>query len=227
MQTVLILGASRGLGLRMAQEYLARDWRVIGTVREGSPGGLPQLAATSAGRLTVETLDLTSQDQLDALRARLDGERIDLLFVNAAIASADVPAAEVPTQDFVDVMVTNVLSPMRAVETLDDLVPPTGTIAVMSSQQGSITLNTNAGYDVYRASKSALNQLMRCYSVRHAADPRTYLLVNPGHVRTELGGPGAVRTVDEAVPPVVDTVEKRSGSGGLHFVDYTDQVVPW
>jgi NAD(P)-dependent dehydrogenase (short-subunit alcohol dehydrogenase family) len=98
---------------------------------------------------------------------------------------------------------------------------------VMSSRQGSITLNNNAGHDVYRASKSALNQLMRSYGVRHASDPRTLLLVDPGHVVTELGGPGATRTVEEAVPAVVDTVEKRAGQGGLHFVNYENQIVPW
>lgn len=220
MTTALILGASRGLGLGLAAEFRARGWDVIGTVREGSPGGLPDLD------VRVETLDITRPDQLDALRQRLDGQTIDLLFVNAAVASADAPAASVSTEDFVDVMVTNVLSPLRAVETLDDLVAPTGTIAVMSSRQGSIALNNNAGYDVYRASKSALNQLMRCYAVRDGSS-RTLLLVNPGHVQTELGGPGAVRTVAEAVPPVVDTVEKRAGQGGFHFVDYNDQVVPW
>ncbi|MFG1925637.1 SDR family NAD(P)-dependent oxidoreductase [Cryptosporangium sp. NPDC048952] len=219
MKTALILGASRGLGLGMAKEFQARGWQVIGTER--SPSDLRTLD------VTVETLDITSQEQLAALRKRLDGQTIDLLFVNAAVASADAPAASVETQDFVDVMVTNVLSPMRAVETLDDLVPPTGTIAVMSSRQGSIAMNTNAGYEVYRASKSALNQLMRCYAVRRENDPRTLLLVNPGHVQTELGGPGAVRTVEEAVPPVVDTVEKRAGQGGFFFVDYNDQVVPW
>ncbi|MFI5953441.1 SDR family NAD(P)-dependent oxidoreductase [Cryptosporangium sp. NPDC051539] len=224
MNTVLILGASRGLGLGLAAEYLARGWNVIGTIREGSPGGLPDLACD---RLTIETVDVTDQAQIDALRTRLEGTAVDLLFVNAGITNANVPVAEVPTEEFVDVMVTNVLSPMRAVEALDDLVPPTGTIAVMSSRQGSITRNTNAGYEVYRASKSALNQLMRSYSVRHAADPRTFLLVDPGHARTELGGPGAVRTVEQAVPPVVDTVEKRAGQGGLHFVDYEDRIVPW
>lgn len=219
-KTVLILGASRGLGLALAAEYLARGWNVIGTVRSG---GLP----LSHDRLTVETLEMNDTGQLDALRARLDGRTIDLLFVNAAITNGNVTAAEVPTSEFVDVMVTNVLSPIRAVETLDDLVPPTGTIAVMSSRQGSITMNTNAGHEVYRASKSALNQLMACYAVRHADDPRTLLLVNPGHVRTELGGPDAVRTIDEAIPAVVDTVEKRSGHGGFHFVDYQNQIVPW
>ncbi|TQS44523.1 SDR family NAD(P)-dependent oxidoreductase [Cryptosporangium phraense] len=224
MKTMLILGASRGLGLGLAAEYLARGWNVIGTIREGSPGGLPSLADD---RLRIETLDITDAGQLAALRTRLAGVVVDLLFVNAAITNGNVPAAEVPTEEFVDVMVTNVLSPMRAVEALAELVPPTGTIAVMSSRQGSITMNTNAGYEVYRASKSALNQLMKSYAVRHASDPRTLLLVNPGHVQTELGGPGAVRTVEEAVPPIVDTIEKRSGEPGLQFVDYENQVVPW
>ena len=69
-QTVLIIGASRGLGLGLAAEYLARGRRVIGTVREGSPGDLPALAASSGGRLTVEKLDVTDPRQIGRASCR-------------------------------------------------------------------------------------------------------------------------------------------------------------
>src|SRR3977135_294885 len=90
--------------------------------------------------------------------------------------------ADVSTQEFVRVMVTNALSPMRVIERLHDLVAPTGMIGVMSSGQGSVTNNENGGYEVYRASKAALNTLMRSFAARHRDDKRSFLLMAPGWV---------------------------------------------
>ena len=105
--------------------------------------------------------------------------------------------------------------------------PTSGTIVVMSSGQGSVSGNTNGGFEVYRASKSALNQLMRSFAARHADDPRTLLLMAPGWVRTGLGGPGARLEVEESVPGVIDTVEAQAGRGGLHYLDRHGQTVSW
>ena len=166
-------------------------------------------------------------DQVAALRGRMAGTALDLLFVNAAVTNGDVEVTEVSTETFNRVMVTNALSPMRVIEAYQDHVSPGGTIGVMSSRQGSITLNDRAGYEVYRASKSALNQLMRSFAARHVDDPRTLLLISPGWVQTELGGPSAPLTIDQSIPGVIDTIEKHAGEGGLHFLDYRDQTVPW
>lgn len=225
--TALVVGASRTLGLGLVAEYLRRGWDVIGTVRGSGRTGLHDLADASEGRLTIESLEMTDPEQISALRDRLAQRTLDLLFVNAAIARGDLPIGEVPTDMFTEVMTTNALSPMRVVESLRPLVAPTGTIGVMSSSQGSIALNTRGGQDLYRASKSALNQLMRSYAARYAEDPRTLLLVDPGWVRTDLGGPGAELSVAESVPGVAETIERHRGKTGLHFVDYEGQVVPW
>lgn len=166
MSTALIVGASRALGLGLAGELLKRGWEVIGTVRGEQRTGLHDLADASQGRLSVEQVDMTEPDQLAALAERLAGRTLDLLCVNAASTQGDVPAGEVSTMSFVEVMVTNALSPLRVMESLRSFVAPTGTIGVMSSSQGSISLNTRGHHDVYRASKSALNQLMRSYAVR-------------------------------------------------------------
>ncbi|SDT82888.1 NAD(P)-dependent dehydrogenase, short-chain alcohol dehydrogenase family [Streptomyces sp. TLI_053] len=226
-RTALVVGASRTLGLGIAAEYLRRGWDVIGTVRGDRPTGLHELLDTADGRLTVESLEMTDPASIAALRDRLAGRTLDLLFVNAAITRGDLPIGEVPTEMFTEVMVTNALSPLRVVDVLRPLVAPNGTIGVMSSDQGSITHNTRGGQDLYRASKSALNQLMRCDAARHADDGRTLLLVDPGWVRTGLGGPHAELSVEESVPGVVETVEGHRGAGGLHFVDHLGEVVPW
>jgi len=83
---------------------------------------------------------------------------------------------------------------------MQDLVLPTGTIGIMSSGQGSITNNENGHYEIYRGSKTALNMFMRSFAARHAADPRTLLLLAPGWVRTDLGGPQARLSIEESIP---------------------------
>jgi NAD(P)-dependent dehydrogenase (short-subunit alcohol dehydrogenase family) len=227
-QTALIIGASRGLGYALAAEYLARGWQVTATVRGAGRTGLHDLAESSAGRLLVETVDITVPEQVAALRERLTQKTFDLLFVNAGVTNGpEETVADVPTDIFVRLMVTNALRPMRVVETLQDLVPPDGTIAVMSSGQGSVANNEKGGFEVYRASKSALNQLMRSYAARHAGDPHTLLLMAPGWVQTELGGPGARLTIGQSIPGVVDTIEAQAGHGGLQYLDYQGQTVRW
>jgi len=226
MPTVLIIGVSRGLGLGLAREYLARGWDVIGTVRNSHHADLDGLVQASGVRLRVEHADITVASDLEALRARLAAERLDLLFINAGVTDEDVPASEVDTDEFTRVMVTNALSPMRALDLLGPMVRDDGTIGIMSSRQGSVSFNTRGGHDVYRASKSALNQLTRSYDARRT-DARTLLLLHPGWVRTELGGTGAQLTVDESVSGIVDTIESQSGAGGLKFLDYRGEVVPW
>ena len=95
----------------------------------------------------MEVLDLTDQDQLAALRKRLDGRRLDLVFVNGAIANDDDVLPQVSVETFTEVMVTNAPSPMRVIETTYDLVPETGTLGVMSSTQGSVSMNVNGGHE--------------------------------------------------------------------------------
>ena len=226
-RTALVVGASRTLGLAIAAELATRGWDVIATTRSGHSKALDD-AAEQAGRpITVERLDFTDEHQLHELALRLQGTSVDLLFVSAGITNDDEPAAQVPTAVFADVMITNALSPMRTIETLRDLVAPRGAIGIMSSRQGSVSFNTRGGHDVYRASKAALNQLMRSYAARRSEDPRTLLLLHPGWVQTDLGGPGAQLTVAESARGVVDTLEARLGEGGLQFVDYQNQTVPW
>ncbi|MER7153406.1 SDR family oxidoreductase [Streptomyces lydicus] len=225
--TALIVGASRALGLGLATEYARRGWDVIGTVRGDRRTGLHDLAEASGGRVTVESLDMTKPEEIDALRERLAERTLDLLFVNAAVTRGNIPVGEVPTEMFVEVMVTNALSPMRVIESFRSLVAPAGTIGVMSSRQGSLALNTRGGQDVYRASKSALNQLMRSYAARYADASHTLLLMCPGHVRTELGGPDAPLTIDQSIPGVADTIDRHGGESGLKFLNYQDQPVPW
>lgn len=227
-KSALIIGASRGLGRALVAEYLARGWQVTATVRVSARTGLDDLAKSSDGRLVVETVDITVPEQVAALRGRLAQETFDLLFVNAGVTNGpEETVADVSTDTFIRLMVTNALSPMRVVEALQDLVAPDGTIAVMSSGQGSIANNENGGFEIYRASKSALNQLMRSFAARHVGDPHTLLLMAPGWVQTDLGGPAAPLTIGQSIPGVADTIEAQAGKGGLQYLDYRGRTVRW
>lgn len=227
-KTVLLIGASRGLGLAMAEEFLKRGYRVIATGRAASTEKLRHLANACAGALEVETVDITIPEQIAALRARLEGRRVDVLFVNAGVKNDDRETlADVSTEEFVRVIVTNSLSPMRVIDAFQDLVPPDGTIGVMSSGQGSITNATNANYEVYRGSKAALNMFMRTFAARSASYPRSLLLMAPGWVQTDMGGPTARLTIEESIPNLVNTIEAYEGRAGLHYLDYLGRAVPW
>lgn len=228
-KTALIVGASRGLGLGLVERLLERGWRVIATSRGTAGSALRGLVDTTGGRLTLETVDIDDAASVEALRDRPAAYRLDLVFVNAGVTHDRwETVADVSTETFQRVMLTNALSPMRFVERFHDLVPETGTIGVMSSGQGSITNNTRVtGWEIYRASKSALNQLMRSFAARHPDDPRTLLLMAPGWVRTDLGGADAALSVEESTRGVVDVLEAHAGQGGLRFLDHRGDTVPW
>jgi NAD(P)-dependent dehydrogenase (short-subunit alcohol dehydrogenase family) len=227
-KTVLLIGASRGLGRAIAEEYLDRGAQVVATVRGQGRTTLHDLQDAAGGRLEIEHVDINAREQVHALRDRLSSRTFDLLFVNAGVTNGpDETPADISTEEFTRLMVTNALSPMRVIETLGELVAPSGTIAVMSSGQGSIANNQRGGFEIYRASKSALNQLMRSYAARHHSDNRTLLLMAPGWVKTELGGPGARLTIDESIPNLVGTIDAQRGRTGLQYLDYLGETVAW
>lgn len=222
MPTALIFGTSRGLGRALLEEHLSRGWEVIGTVRDKDA-----LADITSDALSVEVLDTTDWAAIDALRERLSGRTLDLLFVSAAITGpSEGPIGEADPEAFAEMMLVNVLAPLRIVDRYADLVTPDGTIAVMSSSLGSITSNGSGGWEAYRTSKAALDMGLCSLQVRHA-DRRTWLAVDPGWVQTDMGGANATLTIDQSIPSVTDMLEARKGSGGVAFVTYDNRELPW
>ncbi|WP_175687346.1 SDR family NAD(P)-dependent oxidoreductase [Burkholderia multivorans] len=225
---VLVAGASRGIGLGLVREYLSRGWRVIATQRDnGRDGSLNELAKHSEGALTVESLDINEPVQIDALAQKLQGTALDLLIVNAGVSDdPNQTIAEISTDEFNRVMATNALSPLRVIERLARTVVANGTVAALSTALASISQNTTGGYETYRASKAALNMLLRSYVARAGGD-RTLLALMPGWVKTDMGGPDALVEIEDSVRGLADTIAKRSGKPGLVFLDYQDQEIAW
>lgn len=149
MPAALIFGASRGLGRALAEEHLRSGWHVTATVRNGD--ALEDLASAA---LTVETIDTTDWATVDALHDRLGDRQLDLLFVDAASAgSSTIPIGDVTADAFAEMMLVNVLAPLRIV---DRYVEPDGTVAVMSSSLGSIALNDSGGWEACRTERDGM-----------------------------------------------------------------------
>jgi len=222
----LLIGASRGLGRALTEEHLKRGWRVIATVRLTS--SLDDLALRYGEHLEVMSLDVTDWPAIDRLRQMLEGRDINLLLVNAGISGpTTAPIGEVDPDAFGSVIMTNALAPLRLIDRLAHLVPPDGTIAVMSSDLGSISRNTVATWEAYRMSKAALNMGLRSISIRRGSEGRTYLALCPGWVRTDMGGANAHLSIEESIPRLTDVIAARTGDGGVWYVNYQGQEVAW
>jgi NAD(P)-dependent dehydrogenase (short-subunit alcohol dehydrogenase family) len=124
-------------------------------------------------------------------------------------------------------MVTNALSPMRAIEAFQVLVPAEGLIGVMSSGQDSITNNETGMRKVYRGSKAALNMFMRSFAARETGKPLAMVLMAPGWVRTDMGGSDAPLSIEDSVPNLVSVLVSNLGTSGLQYLDYLGRTVPW
>lgn len=226
-KSALIVGASRGLGLAITRELLARGWRVTGTVRDEKRTQLHVLVEQYQAYLEIEQIDITETNQIVALKNRLTGRSFDLLFVNAGITNDRYETiGEVSTEEFVHVMVTNSLSTMRVVEQFAENVRLGGTVGVMSSGQGSVADNEKGEFEVYRASKAALNTLMRSFAARRGKD-HALLLLAPGWVKTDMGGPDAKFTMKEVIQDIVDTILAQEGRRGLQYLDRFGKTVRW
>ena len=222
-KTALIVGASRGIGLGLAEEYLRRGWRVIGTVRDDAG----EAALRDAGDVRVERLDVADEAQVERLAGALKEETLDLLFLNAGVMGpADMLTAS--ADDVNRVMQANAFGPARLAWRLLDRVPAkTGVVAFMSTGMASIADNSSGGHDVYRASKAAQNMLARSLSVQARERGVTVLSINPGWVKTDMGGAGATITVETSARGVVDQIQRRTGTGKHVFIGWNGRDWPW
>jgi NAD(P)-dependent dehydrogenase (short-subunit alcohol dehydrogenase family) len=230
-RTVLLAGASRGLGLGLAKSFAAHGWNVIATERSSSTG-LRAAAAAAHGRIRIERLDINDLQQVRSLRQRLASELFDVIFIVAGMRDSNPnrPVHAVPVQEAAHVFISNAYSPMYFAEAFFDRLTPNGTLAIMTSRMGSLELVSTAAdgtWEVYRASKAALNMLTRCFHQRHCAEGRTILLLHPGWVRTDMGGENAPVELVASVEGLYRTVCKWAGSGKQVFLDYQGKVLPW
>jgi NAD(P)-dependent dehydrogenase (short-subunit alcohol dehydrogenase family) len=215
-KSILIVGASRGLGKGLTELYAKTGWSVLATVRDAK--------AAPAGVETA-TVDINEDGAVKALHAKTEGRRFDVIFVVAGAATTWAPIHETDPEDALSVYRTNAVSPIRFAETFIDRLAEGGQMVFMTSRMGSIGENGMGGVDAYRASKAALNMLAKSFSIRH--EGLTVTLMHPGHVKTDMGGASAPIGVATSTKGMVEQIDKRAGAGDLAFIDYTGRAIPW
>lgn len=218
-KSILILGASRGIGLGLVEESARRGWQVVASERSQSD------ALHALESVEVVTADITDPDSYAHL-GLADGS-LDAALVNAGISGARHQSADRATaEEVAEVMMTNAFGPARAARALLPKVKNGGTLAFMSSLMGSIA-DSSGGYELYRTSKVAQNMLAKGIAEQDARARNVAVLsLHPGWVQTDMGGPNATLTVAQSVSGLADVIE-GAGGAGYRFVDHTGKTLPF
>jgi NAD(P)-dependent dehydrogenase (short-subunit alcohol dehydrogenase family) len=222
--TVLITGANRGIGLEYARQFAAKGYQVIGTARD--PADAKELSEVAD---RIEQLDVTDPASVAGLAKRLDGNPIDILVNNAGVFDrGDVSLDKVDFQMMERTLAVNALGPLRVVQSLLPNLRKgkRKTIVSMSSQLGSIE-NSNGRWYAYRSSKAALNQINKTLSAELGAEGFVCVVLHPGWVRTDMGGPGATYSPEESVSGLVAVIEKLGPADNGRFYDFKGNPIPW
>lgn len=240
MPTVLVTGASRGIGLEFVRQYAADGWRVLACVRSPQRAtDLQQLAEQSAGQVTVHALDVEDHASIDALATALSAELIDVLINSAGTMGAGSFAREgrafgkFGNSDFADwerVYRINVIGPMKMAEAFVGHVARSSQkkIVTLTSILGSIGRNSIGGLYAYRASKAAVNAVMRSMSIDLAsAQGIAATTMHPGWVRTDMGGPRADIDVVTSVSGMRRVIDGLTTENAGRFWMYDGSKLPW
>ena len=231
MPSILITGASRGLGLEFTGQYAEAGWRVHASCRDPDAASrLAELAAEAPDRVAVHRLDVADGGQATALAAALAGEPIDVLLNNAGVYGGKrKPLGETDYATWQHTLDINVLGPMRVAEAFADHVARSERrlIVCISSKMGSMAENTSGGAYIYRSSKAALNAVVRSLAMDLNERGIAVVCFHPGWVATDMGGPEAPLEAPESVGGMRSVIERLTAADSGKFLNYDGSEVPW
>jgi NAD(P)-dependent dehydrogenase (short-subunit alcohol dehydrogenase family) len=225
MKTVLIVGASRGIGQEFVRQYKHSGWRVLATARDGAAlDNLTQLGAQTY------SVDVTEPEDIAALGWKLDGEHVDVAIVVSGVYGPRTEGIETITaEDFDHVMHTNVRGPMQLMPILLPLVEESGgVLAVISSKMGSIGETSGTSGWLYRVSKAALNDALKLASLD--AQRATCVSLHPGWVQTDMGGAQAAIDPARSVAGMREVLKQAAASREAfngRFYQYDGTPLEW
>lgn len=231
MPSVLVTGANRGLGLEFARQYAADGWQVFAACRAPDAAReLQQLAAESDGRVRLLAMDVTDAASIRAAADAAGGEAIDLLLNNAGVGGPrDQQIGGLDYSAWARVLDANSLGPMRVVEAFLENVARSRLkrIVTITSGMGSLADNTSGGSYAYRSSKAAVNMVMRSLAIDLAPRGITCVVVNPGWVRTDMGGPRGTLTPAESIKSLRSVIAALRPEDSGRFLNYDGKPYPW
>jgi NAD(P)-dependent dehydrogenase (short-subunit alcohol dehydrogenase family) len=231
MPSALITGANRGLGLEFARQYLVDGWKVYAACRDpASASELRRLTETSDNKLRMLAMDVTDPTSIDAAATELDAQAIDLLLNNAGIIGPQGQTiGNINYQAWAEVLAINTMGPMRVSEAFVEHVGRSDCklIVTLTSGMGSIADNTSGGSILYRSSKAAVNMVMRSLAIDLAPRGITCVAVNPGWVRTDMGGPNANLQPAESISALRRLIATLGPKQSGKFFNHTGREYPW
>jgi NAD(P)-dependent dehydrogenase (short-subunit alcohol dehydrogenase family) len=232
MKTTLITGANRGIGLELAKEYAADGWRVLACCRHPEQAeALHGLVARQPGQIHIERLDVTDLAQIENLAQTLAGESIDLLINNAGVyPDADSKGfGHTDYAEWIEAFRVNTMASLKMAESFVEQVARSGmkTMITISSKMGSIADNTSGGSYLYRSSKVAANMVIKSLALDLGQRGITAAVFNPGWVKTDMGGPNAVISVEQSVSGMRQVIGKLTLADSGKFLNYNGQEIPW
>lgn len=229
LQTILITGGNRGIGLEMVRQYLAAGANVIATARDVERAEALCELQQDFTTLAIRTLDVTDFAGINQLAHDLQGQPIDILINNAGMFGPKPGADNDPRQSFgsidydiwLQVLRTNTLAPVKLAEALFDNVIASATkkIVTISSIIGSFQ-ESDSTLMAYPSSKVAVNMAMTALARIPAHESMTIVAMNPGWVQTDMGGPSATLTTEFAVTSIRQTIDKLTPARSGQFIDY-------
>ena len=219
---ILVVGASRGIGLEFVTQARAAAAAVTATARDEA--GLSRLRALGA---TALQLDVAQAASAAGLARQIDGQAFDLVLLNAGVFGPRSQGLQPPTAaEFDHVMHTNVLGAMQVLPQLAQVLAPQARVVLVSSRMGSLGMRaSNAGW-LYRASKAALNSVMKDASLAWAGRA-ICVAVHPGWVRTDMGGAGADIEAADSVATLRQTIAALTPADNGRFINYDGQPLVW
>ncbi|RDE25228.1 SDR family NAD(P)-dependent oxidoreductase [Motiliproteus coralliicola] len=219
-QTVVITGASRGIGLSLTKLYLSKGCNVFALCRQASAD------LSTSGATVVEGIDMADDGVIERLKSALAGVRIDLLINNAGILRNEI-LGQIEFDSLRQQFEVNTLGPIRAVEALGSNLVNGAKLAMITSRMGSVADNTSGGRYGYRMSKAALN--IAAVSMAHDLSHQgvSVAIIHPGLVGTEMiGGHGDI-TPDQAAERIAQRIEGLTPETSGTFWHSNGEVLPW
>lgn len=227
-QTVLITGANRGIGLEFCKHYLANNWQVIACCRKPNDASELNQLALGNSQLQVEQLDIASSEQIVSLGQRLADKSVDVLINNAGIYGPKGATLEqLELDDWLHVLHIDTVAPLLLTRALKPCLANQAKLAFVTSKMGSIADNQSGGSYMYRSAKAALNAAVKSLAHDWSGDNLAVVLLHPGWVKTDMGGPNALISTTQSVAGMSQVISQLSLDDTGQFINYDGARIPW